>query len=170
MTSLIPIDPATLAQRLKRGEIKLVDIREPDEFAREHIAAAASLPLSGLEAGRLKIRSDIPVAFTCKTGMRTGANCGSLAAHVGEPAYVLQGGLENWKKAGLPVVANRKAPMEITRRVQMIAGSLVVLGAVLAMTADPAFMWLAAIVGAGLVFAGATGMTDPPASGNQRKG
>lgn len=108
MTTLTPIDPATLAQRLKRGEIKLIDIREPDEFAREHIAAAASLPLSGLEAGRLKIRSDIPVAFTCKTGMRTGANCDRLAAHVGEPAYVLQGGLEGWKKAGLAVVASRK--------------------------------------------------------------
>ena len=108
MTTLTPIDAATLAERLKRGEMKLIDIREPDEFAREHIAAAASLPLSGLEAGHLKIRGDIPVAFACKTGMRTGANCDRLAAHVGEPGYVLQGGLEGWKKAGLAVVASRK--------------------------------------------------------------
>ena len=108
MTTLIPIDPATLAQRIKRGEIRLIDIREPAEFVREHIVAAVSIPLSGLEAGHLKIRSDIPVAFTCKTGMRTGVNCDRLAAHAGEPAYVLQVGLEGWKKAGLAVVASRK--------------------------------------------------------------
>jgi len=172
MTTLIPIDPATLAQRLERGEIKLIDIREPAEFAREHIAEAASIPLSGLAAGRLKIRSDIPVAFTCKTGMRTGANCDSLAAQVGEPAYVLQGGLEAWKRAGLAVVANRKAPAETMRQVRMTAGSLVVLGAVLAMTVDPAFIWLSAIVGAGLVFAGITGLPNlsAPAPENPRKG
>jgi rhodanese-related sulfurtransferase len=172
MTALIPIDAATLAQRLKRGEIKLIDIREPMEFAREHIAEAASIPLSGLAAGRLKIHSDMPVAFTCKTGMRTGANCDSLAAHVGEPAYVLQGGLEGWKKAGLAVVANRKAPAQTMRQVQVTAGSLVVLGAVLAITVDPTFIWLSAIVGAGLAFAGITGLTNllAPAPENPRKG
>ena len=30
MTTLTPIDAATLAERLKRGEMKLIDIREPD--------------------------------------------------------------------------------------------------------------------------------------------
>jgi rhodanese-related sulfurtransferase len=108
MTTLTPIDAAALAKWLKNGEITLVDIREPDEFAREHISGAISAPLSGLQAGQVKVRSATPVVFTCKTGMRTSANCKRLAAHVGEPAYVLEGGIEAWKKAGL-AVAGRKA-------------------------------------------------------------
>ena len=37
MTVLTPIDAQSLSRRLKAGEITLIDIREPDEFAREHI-------------------------------------------------------------------------------------------------------------------------------------
>lgn len=157
MTTLTPIDAATLARRLKSGELTLIDIREPDEYAREHIKGAVSLPLSRLEAGHVALRGVTPVAFTCRTGMRTNANCDRLAGHVGEPAFVLEGGLEGWKKAGLTTNADRKAPLEIMRQVQITAGSLVVLGVALATTVNPAFIFLSGLIGAGLVFAGASG-------------
>jgi hypothetical protein len=41
--------------------------------------------------------------------------------------------------------------------VQITAGSLVVLGVVLGLMVQPAFLGLSAFVGAGLVFAGTTG-------------
>jgi rhodanese-related sulfurtransferase len=157
MKTLTPIDPQTLARRLKSRELTLIDIREPDEFSREHIDGAVSLPLSRLEAGHLALRGTTPVAFTCKSGMRTNSNCGRLAAHVGEPAFILQGGIEGWKKAGLGTRADRKAPIEIMRQVQIAAGSLVVAGVALGAVVDPAFAWLSALMGAGLVFAGTTG-------------
>ena len=157
MKTLTPIDAPALARRLKAGELTLIDIREPDEFVREHIDGAVSLPLSRLEAGHVVLRGVTPVAFTCRTGMRTNSNCARLAAHVGAPAYVLEGGLDGWKKAGLTTNADRKAPIDIMRQVQITAGSIVVTGAVLAMTLNPAFVWLSAFIGAGLVFAGSTG-------------
>lgn len=157
MTALTPIDPKSLARRLKSRELTLIDIREPDEFAREHVEGAVSLPLSRLEAGHVALRGVTPVAFTCKTGMRTNSNCDRLAAHVGEPAYVLEGGLDGWKKAGLSTNADRKAPLEIMRQVQIAAGAIVVTGAILAATVNPVFIWLSAFIGAGLVFAGSTG-------------
>ena len=157
MTSLTPLDAQSLARRLNAGDLTLIDIREPDEFAREHIAGAISLPLSRLEAGHVALRGVTPVAFTCRTGMRTNSNCDRLAAHVGEPAFVLEGGLDGWKKAGLGTNADRKAPIDIMRQVQIIAGGIVVAGAILALTVNPAFVWLSAFIGAGLVFAGSTG-------------
>jgi rhodanese-related sulfurtransferase len=157
MTTLSPIDARALASKLKAREITLIDIREADEFAREHIDGAVSLPLSRLEAGHVALRSATPVAFACRTGMRTNSNCDRLAAHVGEPAYVLAGGLEGWKKAGLATKADSKAPMEIMRQVQITAGSIVVLGVVLSAAVNPAFIWLSGLIGAGLVFAGASG-------------
>ena len=107
MTALTPIDAQSLARKLKLRELTLIDIREPDEYAREHIDGAVSLPLSRLEAGHVALRGTTPVAFTCRTGMRTNSNCDRLAAHVGEPAYVLDGGLDGWKKAGLATRADR---------------------------------------------------------------
>ena len=103
MSKLVPIDARSLALRLEASEVTLIDIREPGEFAQEHVEGAACVPLSRLNSGDAKVRSAIPVVFTCKTGMRTGANCNQLAAHVGEPAYVLEGGLEAWKKAGFAI-------------------------------------------------------------------
>ena len=72
-------------------------------------------------------------------------------------AYQLEGGLQAWKRAGLPVIADRKAPLPIMRQVQIVAGSLVLLGIVLAVLVSPWFMALSAFVGAGLIVAGITG-------------
>jgi len=158
MTSrLIPLAPAEVAARLKDGRAVLIDIRETDEFARAHVKGALQRPLSGFEAAHLKIEAGRDVVFTCRTGMRTGANCDRLAASVEGDAFVLDGGLDGWRAAGLPVVENRKAPLEMIRQVQIIAGSLVLAGAVLGFTLHPGFHGISAFVGAGLTMAGVTG-------------
>jgi rhodanese-related sulfurtransferase len=108
MSPLIPIDAKSLARRLEAGDVTLIDIREPGEFASEHIQGAACAPLSRLNSGEVSVRSANTVVFTCKTGMRTNANCSQLAACVGEPAYVLEGGLEAWKKAGFATARLRR--------------------------------------------------------------
>jgi rhodanese-related sulfurtransferase len=154
---LIPLSPAEVAARLKSGAAVLVDIREPDEFARSHVRGALSHPLSGFEVARLRIEAGRDVVFTCRTGMRTGANCDRLAAAVEGEAFVLEGGLDNWAKAGLSVETDRDAPLEITRQVHLAAGLLILTGVFLGFVGHPVFFALPAFVGAGLMFAGATG-------------
>lgn len=157
MSVLIPLTPAETAARLTTGQAVLVDIREPDEAARERIAQAVSAPLSIFETAHLDLRPGRDVIFMCRTGNRTGVNCGRLAARVTDTAYVLDGGLEAWKAAGLPTIANRQAPLELMRQVQIAAGGLILLGAALGLTVHPGFWGLAAFVGAGLLTAGVTG-------------
>ncbi len=157
MTQLPDIDPKTVADRLKTGDIILVDIRDPDEHAREHIAGAISLPLAGLKDAKLNIPGDGKVVFHCKTGMRTTSNCDALAQHVPGAAFVLEGGIDGWKKAGLPVRRDAKASLEINRQVQITAGGLALTGAVLAQFVHPGFIWLSGFIGAGLLFAGLSG-------------
>jgi rhodanese-related sulfurtransferase len=156
-TRLIPLAPAEVAARLKSGAAVLVDIREADEYARSHVPGAVSRPLSSFEAAHLRIEPGSDVIFTCRTGMRTGANCDRLAAAVDGEAFVLEGGLDNWSKAGLPTSVDRTAPLEMTRQVHIVAGMLVVTGVVLGFAIHPAFFALSGFVGAGLTFAGATG-------------
>ncbi|WP_394760733.1 rhodanese family protein [Phenylobacterium sp.] len=157
MTQLLTLTPILAAKKLKAGRAVLVDIREPDEFARRHVKGARSRPLIGLEAMPLAVEHGREVIFTCRSGMRTAANARRLADLVNGQAYVLEGGIDGWATAGLPLAQDRKAPLEIMRQVQIAAGLLVLTGVALGLVIHPAFFGLSAFVGAGLTFAGATG-------------
>lgn len=155
--SLIALKPEQVEERVRQGHALLIDIREDDEFARRHVPGALSRPLSRFETVALPEMAGTDVIFTCRSGMRTSANAERLAAPVGGPAYVLEGGLDAWARAGLPVEANRKAPLEMMRQVQIVAGLLVLVGVLLGWLVSPYFFGLAAFVGAGLTFAGISG-------------
>lgn len=154
--TLLPLPPAEVSARIASGGAVLIDIREPDEFARSHVPGAHSAPLSQWEQAALP-KGGAQVIFTCRSGMRTAGACDRLAARVSGAAYVLDGGLDAWRKAGLPLAVDAKAPLEIMRQVQIAAGSLVLVGVVLGFLVAPGFFGLAAFVGAGLTFAGVTG-------------
>ena len=157
MTTLTPIDAKTLAARLRSHELTLIDIREADEYAREHIDGAISLPLSRLEQGNLTLEPTRAVVFHCKSGFRTNTNCARLAAHVDGQAFMLEGGLEAWKQAGLGVQTDSRSPLELNRQVQITIGALMLIGVALSSFANPIFILLPAMLGAGLLIAGLSG-------------
>lgn len=103
---LTPLSAQDVAARIEAGRAVLVDIREPAEFAREHLPGSVSAPLSTFEQAKLGIAAETEVIFMCRSGARTGAHCNRLAARIDGPAYVLEGGLTSWKAAGLPVSAD----------------------------------------------------------------
>lgn len=152
--SLSPILPTRAKELIAAGAV-LVDIRDADEYRREHIAGARLRPLSTLTS--LDVEPGRVVIFQCRSGARTMAHADRLAAAAASEAYRLEGGLDAWKKAGLPVVADKRQPLELMRQVQIAAGSLVLIGAALGAFVHPGFYALSAFVGAGLVFAGVSG-------------
>ncbi len=157
MTDLALLSAEDVHARLRARQITLIDIREPDEYAREHIDGAVSLPLSKLEQGALTLDAKGDLVFHCKSGMRTSSNCARLAAHVKGQGYMLDGGLEAWKRAGFSLAIDAKAPLELNRQVQIAAGLLILTGVTLGFLLHPAFFALSAFVGAGLTFAGVSG-------------
>src|SRR3546814_18994344 len=86
---------------------------------REHIPGADNVPLA--EIDRLQA-GNCPVVFHCRSGARTGANAARLVAATGAPCYVLEGGIDAWRRAGLEVAADRRPPLELLRQVQLVAG------------------------------------------------
>jgi rhodanese-related sulfurtransferase len=151
--SLPTITPAEAKRLLDEGAM-LVDVRGPDEHARERIPGATNHPLDRLTA--LKERDRIAI-FHCRSGHRTAAHAARLAAATNCEAYIVEGGIEAWKKASLPVASDRSQPIEIQGQVQIAAGSLVLLGVVLGLAVSPTFYAVSAFVGAGLTFAGISG-------------
>ncbi len=145
------------AQRLIERGATLIDIRNPDEHAREHIPGARNIPLSDISNLPDDV-SDGPLIFHCRSGMRTSANAAALlSAAGGARCYTLDGGLNAWKSAGMPTRIDPRQPLEIMRQVQLVAGGLVLTGIILGFAVAPAFFGLSAFVGAGLMMAGATG-------------
>ena len=155
--SLREIDAPTLKRWLDEDKAVLIDIRDTDEYVREHIPGARLVPLSGFDRADFSAGQDRIAVFHCNTGNRTCQAAPEILATGFREVYHLEGGLSAWRKAGLPVELNRKAPISIMRQVQITAGSLVVLGIVLALLVSPWFMALSAFVGAGLTFAGLSG-------------
>jgi rhodanese-related sulfurtransferase len=155
--SLKTISAAEARRLLDRGAV-LVDIRDADEHARENIPGARNLPLHAIESGEARELSDAPaVIFHCRSGTRTAANARALRSAVQCDAFLVEGGIEAWRAAGLPVRVDRTQPLPLMRQVQIAAGGLVVLGAVLGYLASPWLFLLPAFVGAGLLQAGVTG-------------
>lgn len=148
------LSPAETRTAIDAGA-RLIDIRDADEHARERIPGAVNLPLARI--GDL-LRDERPVVFHCRSGMRTAANAAQLAgAARNVPVYILDGGIDAWRGAGHPTIADRSQPLEIMRQVQITAGTLVLVGVLLGLFVAPGFFGLSAFVGAGLIFAGATG-------------
>ena len=150
------ISPRQLAEIRSSGrEVKLIDVRTPAEFREVHVEFARNVPLDRLNADQLGAEfKGEPLYVICRSGNRAGQACQKLAA-AGVEAVNIEGGTAAWDAAGLPVVRGQKS-VSLERQVRMVAGSLVLAGAVLALTVHPYFAALPALIGAGLLFSGIT--------------
>jgi rhodanese-related sulfurtransferase len=146
------LNPAALKQALERNEALLIDVREPGEFAREHIAGAQSLPLSAFDISKLP--RDRKIVLCCQSGARSTRALAQLQAGGHTDIAHLDGGLAAWKAARFTTAVDISQPISIMRQVQIVAGSLALAGALLAWLVSPWFMMLSGFVGAGLMFAG----------------
>lgn len=137
----------------------VVDVRTPGEFARTHVAGARSMPLNTLNLAQVSSEcrnTDGRIYLMCQGGSRAVTACEKLAEAGIADAYVIEGGMNAWVASGLPVVSTGRGPISLERQVRITAGSLVLLGFLLAWLVHPYFLGLSAFIGAGLVFAGVT--------------
>ena len=157
--SMLPkMSPKEVYARLQAGEIRLIDIREPSEYAEVSIAGARLIPLAALPKHPLKAleEAEKPVVFTCHSGNRTTNASAMLEKLAPGQVWQMEGGLSGWEQAGLPVERTSGQPLPLFRQIQIAAGLLILLGVVGSAFWHPMFL-LTAFVGAGLVFAGITG-------------
>ncbi len=154
MTSVEDIEPEALRQRLAASDVLLVDVREADEFAREHIAGAVSMPLSTFDPARLP--RDRRIIVSCASGRRSQQAAEQLGTAGFSNIANLRGGLAAWKLAGLPTSVDLGQPISLMRQVQITAGTLIVLGTVLGAFVSTWFLLIPGFVGGGLLIAGIT--------------
>ena len=155
--TLQDVEATTLKTWLEQREALLIDVREPSEYAVEHIPEAILLPLSTFDPVRVPQEAGKKVVLHCVMGMRS-AQAGQKLLDAGyTTVYNFRGGVQAWKEAGYATTGGQRAPLSLQRQGQIVAGSLILLGTVLGVIASPWFLVLSAVVGLGLLSAGLRG-------------
>mgnify|MGYP003784204983 CR=1 FL=1 len=99
------LSPQAVKRAVEAGEILLIDVREPAEFAAERIHGALNFPLSTFDPRALPKADDKQVVFSCGSGKRS-AMAVEKAAKAGHAIDShLAGGIMAWKAAGLPTTS-----------------------------------------------------------------
>ncbi len=141
---------------VQSGECQVIDVREFSEFSSERIADAQLMPLSNFEKHADEIDHTKPVYLMCRSGNRAKQAAERLSSKGFTDVHVIEGGMLAWSQAGLPLVTGESKVWSLERQVRFSAGLLVLTGALLAFFVHPYFVGIAAFIGAGLAFSGAT--------------
>lgn len=146
-----------LYEKIKDGkDVQIFDVREASEYEGKRIKGAISAPLSRFKESSRIFDRNRHSYIVCQSGKRAE----QFAKRLLEDGYgnmsVVEGGLKTWIDAGYPIEKGESKLWSLERQVRFVAGSLVLLGVLLSLVLNSAFLILSGIVGAGLVFAALT--------------
>lgn len=100
------VDVQAAKAMLEQGAI-VIDVRGAEAFAANHIAGAVLMPLDQLRAAipsSLAAAKAQRIVVYCGDGARSGPEGTSILNQAGfSNAVNLKGGIEGWKKAGMPI-------------------------------------------------------------------
>jgi rhodanese-related sulfurtransferase len=96
------LEPEQVRERLERGEIELVDVREQYEWDAGRIAGARHVELERLAGRAEELPRDRPIVFQCRLGARSAMATQAFRA-AGWDAYNMTGGISAWVERGLPI-------------------------------------------------------------------
>jgi rhodanese-related sulfurtransferase len=104
-TNLDPVSdysPQQVAELHAKGEIQLIDVRQPHEHEAGRIADTPLIELGELTSRAQEIDPNRPVVFYCRSGSRS-AMASQAFRGAGYDAHNMAGGLLEWQAAGLPL-------------------------------------------------------------------
>jgi rhodanese-related sulfurtransferase len=103
-SQLAEISREELLARMRAGEVVVLDVRPPAEYAAGHLPDAINVPPDELEARLADLPAGQPVVAYCRGPLCAYADTAVRAlTAAGRPALRLIDGLPEWAAAGLPV-------------------------------------------------------------------
>ncbi len=133
---------------------RLIDVREYPEFAEGYIEGSELVPLGRLDEASEDWDRSAPLTLVCRSGRRAEEARQTLRGKGFSSLKVLHGGVQAWTNSGKPLTMAPKKPWSMERQVRVTAGALVLTCFGLGLLTSKKFFVGAAVVGAGLVYAG----------------
>jgi rhodanese-related sulfurtransferase len=108
---LEPVDRGTLLDRVRRGEVTVLDVRPSEEYRAGHIPGALSVPLADLEQRLAELPRDREVVAYCRGPYCVLAvEAVRLLREHGFRAVRLEDGVSDWRARGFDVAGTETAP------------------------------------------------------------
>jgi rhodanese-related sulfurtransferase len=107
--SMEPVDRDALLERMRRGEVTVLDVRPPEEYQAGHIPGALSVPMDELDSRLADLPRDREIVAYCR-----GPYCVLAIEAVevlrksGFEATRWEDGVPDWRALGLPVAAGEE--------------------------------------------------------------
>ena len=100
------ISPMQLPTLQNRESAVVVDVCEAEAFKKGHIEQAINLPLEQIndKISKLSKHKNKPIIIACQNGTRSAKAVSILRGKEFTQLYILEGGLDAWKKENLPLV------------------------------------------------------------------
>jgi rhodanese-related sulfurtransferase len=96
------LTPSQVKEALDKGDVLLIDVREPYEWEAGRIAGAMHIEIERLAARAEEVPSERPIVFQCRLGVRSAMAMQAFRAS-GWDAYHMGGGIQRWVNEGLPI-------------------------------------------------------------------
>jgi rhodanese-related sulfurtransferase len=110
VAALEPVARDELARRLRDGQVLVLDVRPGAEYAAGHIPGAVSMPHDQLAARLAELPQEADIVAYCRGRYCVFApDAVRLLRARGFSARPLEGGLPDWRDAGLPVATGASA-------------------------------------------------------------
>ncbi len=99
------VSPLIAVTKMNSEDTIVIDIREPNEFAKSHIEDAMNIPLGKLEERlpSLEKHKKFPVIVVCQTGARSVTACKTLIKAGFGQVYSMIGGMQSWEENKFPI-------------------------------------------------------------------
>jgi rhodanese-related sulfurtransferase len=100
---VLDVTPQQLAERMRAGNVRVIDVRTDAEVAEGMIPGAEHIPLDRFDPAALDLSDGRAVVLYCRSGRRSEIAARLLAEVTGGPVEHLAGGMIAWEAAGQPV-------------------------------------------------------------------
>ena len=107
------LTPRQVWQRLRAGQVLVVDVRTPLEFGLRHVAGAINVPHDA-EGERfdelIRLADGRDIVLYCRSGRRARIVAAELARRGFRGVWIMEGQLRGWVAAGLPLAEGDPPP------------------------------------------------------------
>lgn len=105
------LSPQAAVNMINHDNALVVDIRDKEQYLTGHIIDSLQNDGSDLEQKKLDKYKKTPLILSCARGIQATTVAEKLRNQGFEKVYVLQGGIEGWQRAGLPLVKGKNKPV-----------------------------------------------------------
>lgn len=156
MAIIQSVSAIELVKLIKNQKVKLVDIRERDEYATGNIVDSVNIPSSEFDVDKFESLQEEHIVIYCLSGKRCINVMEKLKNVPNKTFYKLDGGINAWKTLGAEI-SGVKVKFRLMQQIFMMIGVIILLGLGLGFCYNKMFFYLTGFMGFGLVFSAVTG-------------